>query len=120
MITEEQLFLFPKRNIEDSKRFRIPTGLSKKGLFGDGYCSWEELLHTEGLLPTDIVTGISWDDEESDEDSGVSLVLVVNRIREESDEEYLNRLKQHEDMKRNYEEREYRDYQRLKAKYETK
>jgi hypothetical protein len=118
MISEEQLFLFPKRNIEDSLRFRIPTGLTRKSMFGDGLCSWEELLKTEGPLPTDIVTGISWDEEEYESDSGVSFVVVVNRTREETDEEYLRRLQQNEEMKKHYEEREFRDYQRLKAKYE--
>jgi len=119
MINEEQLFLVPKKTIQDSLRFRIPTGLTRKGLFGDGLCSWEELLNVKGPLPTDIVTGISWDEEEYDEDSGISLVLVVLRSREETDEEYLKRLKNEEDLEKMREENEWNQYKRLKAKYEA-
>lgn len=120
MIAKEQLFLIPKQIVEDSIRFRIPTGLTRKNdNFGDGYCSWEELLKVKGPLPTDIVIGISWDDDESDEDGGDILVLIVNRSREETDEEYLKRLVEREEMKKNYEKREYHDYVRLKAKYEN-
>ena len=118
MITKQQLFLIPKRTVEDSLRFRIPTGLTPKNVFSDGLCTWEELLNTKGPFPTDIVQGISWDDEESDVDSGITLILVVNRNREETDEEYLKRLNDAEEMKKNYEKREYHDYLRLKAKYE--
>ena len=119
MITKEQLFAVPKQTVQDTLRFRIPTGLTpKNSLFGDGCCTWEELLNTKGLLPTDIVQGISWDDEESDVDSGTTLVLVVTRNREETDEEYLKRLSDQEQMMQNYEKREYHDYLRLKAKYE--
>lgn len=119
MIPEEQLFLVPKKLIEDSLRFRIPTGLTRKGIFGDGYCSWEELLNTKGPLPSDSVVGISWDEEEFEEDSGSCLVLVVNRRRFETDEEYSRRLKEDEDLQKLREENEFNQYKRLKAKYEA-
>jgi hypothetical protein len=119
MIPEEQLFLVPKQTKEDKLRFKIPTGLSKKSMFADGYCTWEELLNVKGPLPTDIIDGLSWDDEEYEENSGYTLILVVCRTREETDEEYLNRLKSEEDLEKMREENEWNQYKRLKAKYEA-
>ena len=115
MISEEQLFLKPKRFFEESLRFRIPITLIKKGIFGDNYCTWEELLKIEGPLPTDFIRGISWD-EELEEDIAV---LVVSRNREETDEEYLERLDSEAEFTKSAQDYEKREYQRLKAKYEN-
>jgi hypothetical protein len=120
MISEEQLFLVPKKIIKDALRFRIPTGLSGKGIISEGYCTWEELINTKGPLPTDVVAGMSWDDEEDSEDSGISLDVVVVRERLETDEEYLKRLDEEEEEKKIHEKNEFKIYNRLKQKYETK
>jgi len=121
MITKEQLLIRPKIIIEDSLRFKIPTGLSElqSELQDNYYCTWKELINAEGPLPTDIFSGISWDEDESDLDGNDVLVVVVKRKREETDEEYNARMEEIIEYRKSYEDGEKHDYERLKAKYMT-
>jgi len=120
MIIQEQLLIHPKRIIEDHLRFKIPTNLTPKSCWEENKCTWEELLNVKGPLPTDVVEGISWDDDTSDVDGAESiLILVVLRQREETDEEYLKRLDEIAAFEKSAEDYEKREYKRLKAKYEN-
>lgn len=114
MISKEQLLLFPKKIIEDQLAFTIPS----KKIYADGICTWEELLKTSDILPSDIVQGLNWREDQSDSEGNDIPVVVVLRQREETDEEYLKRLKEKEEFKKSIEEYELREYERLKLKYE--
>ena len=112
MISEEELFLFPKQTIIEQLAFFI------KGKNVDGFCTWEDLLKTEGLLPTDIVTGFSAREEESNDYEYIPCV-VVNREREETDEEYQRRLNFKKEWEQTTKEIEYKTFLLLKEKLEN-
>lgn len=121
MIPQADLVVRPKKMIEDSKVFTIPVSLRHQTLFGDELCTWKELISTSGVLPDDIVTGLRWDYEDESDDA--VLKLIVHRKREETDMEYLNRIKYEDDKKlaeeQLIEQRDRYEYERLKAKYES-
>jgi len=125
MIKKEQTILFPRKTKTDFLRIRIPAKDTYRYL--GGFCTWEELLKTEGIKLTDIVDGFSWDEEraglfsyDNTEETVDIPIIVVKRSREETDEEYLERMKQDAVLKKSKEEREKLEYLRLKAKFEEK
>jgi hypothetical protein len=124
MISKAFLAVRPKKMIEDTLRFSVPVSLRPQTLFGDELCTWQELIHTPGPVPTDIVVGLSWEQDFEDLDEQDVLKLIVTRKREETDEEYLTRITTEDaNKKRDEELEEQRDryeYERLKAKYNGK
>ncbi len=99
---------------------------------------WKDLIATEGLLPDDVVEDITWDvkkgeystwgqmdDEPARTYTHYSILVTVKRWREETDDEYLERMRKikvDEDKKvaeqKLTNEKEKLEYLRLKAKFE--
>lgn len=107
------------------KEFKFRIKYKKEPLY-EQPPTWEELINTEGILPTDVFCGWNHGEEEiqpmfslDDEPIKINYCdLIINRKVEETDEEYLERLKEIEKRKREKEDNEYLEYLRLKAKFE--
>jgi hypothetical protein len=120
MITKEQLLIHPKKIVDEELVFKIPVGLTNNSVFNKNLCAWEELINTQGPLPTDIVICINWMEDESDLEGNYIVAVVVSRKREETDKEYEYRLKCDEEQKQRAEESDQYEYERLKLKYGDK
>jgi len=93
--------------------------------------TWGHLLNaSNSLSPNDVIVNIGWNEEkvsasgfgsyepEDGESYQQVLNLTVRRVREETDEEYVERLKREESEKKRKEINEYQTYLRLRGKYE--
>jgi len=95
------------------------------------YGTWENLLKTKDILPTDeIIKFVSirkvtpdiWGFGNMDMDESPEYIyapgIMVKRRRIETDDEYVSRLKIGQTQKDRSEERDHLEYLRLKAKFE--
>ena len=92
------------------------------------FCTWEELINTERLKPTDIIIDFFYKEEkengfasmktEDELETYYTPSVTVIRKRPENDEEYSQRMQLEASAKKQQEEKERLDYLRLKAKFE--
>lgn len=91
--------------------------------------TWKEVNSIAYLLKDeDIVCRFKWierdvkkfwgDQDDHDGETEYALFMVVQRTREETDEEYVERLKREQVIKDDNEKREFETYLKLKGKYE--
>lgn len=91
---------------------------------------WKDLIAVKGLEPGDIIEDIRRERETRErggwgfqEDESISytahnIAVVVKRWRDETDEEYLARMRRETTAKKIIDEREKLEFLRLKAKFE--
>ena len=92
------------------------------------FCTWEELISINGILPTDIVHEISYIEHDETLPFGMEPIdeevtyytpsVIIIRPRPETDDEYLGRMKTEGAWEKTKEANERLEYLRLKAKYE--
>jgi len=94
------------------------------------FCTWGELIKTEGLLPRDIIHDMHWDEtvaegpgwgmEDPDDypKTFYAPSISIIRPRPENDKEFEQRMKLKAQFDKDKEEKERLEYLRLKAKYE--
>lgn len=89
--------------------------------------TWDEFIKTEGILPTDEITAMGWKKtsgmggwgmDPDHEWKRAQFEITIARVRQETDEEYLKRMKEKAEKEKRIEERERLEYLRLKAKYD--
>lgn len=89
--------------------------------------TWGDFLNSIALLPTDKIVQFKWKEDtyippfsmDDQEITNYTFCVVVSRTREETDEEYFNRLKKEEQQKAEFEKKERLEYLRLKAKFDV-
>jgi hypothetical protein len=111
--------------VDEKLKFQIKFGETYKPL---EFCTWGELIKVEGILPTDIIHDLHYEETEASgfgrmniEDLGEKIyipMVTVIRPRLENDEEYFARMKEQANREKEIETRERNEYLRLKAKYE--
>ena len=111
----------PRKKITEIVRATIPGSHERKPTFND-------ICRTNTVFATDIIVGIEnirgWDEPgfgamDNDPVYYNYWVLVIEKTREENDDEYSKRMESLESWKKKTDEREWNDYLRLKAKFET-
>jgi len=120
--------MIPRETVNEKLIFNIKPSKDYKSY---PFCTWEELINTEGLLPTDIIHNFHWDETlqetpgfgsmEPDDDYPKTYYapsVTIVRPRPETDTEYEKRMKHQEQIKKETEEKERLEYLRLKAKFE--
>jgi hypothetical protein len=90
--------------------------------------TWDELMKTEGVLPTDTVWHFYYKEEKESGMFSMKMedelrnvyrpMMEVVRRRPETDDEYLERKAKFQNLKNQTEEKERLEYLRLKAKFE--
>jgi hypothetical protein len=114
-----------RRIVNEKLNFQIKFGETYKP---SHFCTWGELIKTEGVLPTDFLDDLRYEEtlesvfgNMSCEDERKTLYIptvTVIRPRLENDDEYFKRMKEEADRDKQNEIREKNEYLRLKAKYE--
>jgi hypothetical protein len=109
-----------KKVIAETIKLPIPVAMTEEW---EVDIKWEELIAIKDVLPNDVFLGHTWEYKEvagfgSEAKTYRVPFLVIRRQREETDDEYLLRLKGVEKILRQENEKEYLEYLRLKAKYE--
>lgn len=104
---------------------QVPLGIKERKTYRAGI-TWQDLIDTKGLLPTDEIHDIDYVTEKGggfgcmDDDPPEYKVphILVSRRRIENDEEYEKRLKRIKDDKERQDKLDKDTYIKLKAKFE--
>jgi hypothetical protein len=93
--------------------------------------TWKQLISTKGILDNDRIENIDYKEtkrpelfhgtfDEEDENTYFQPMIIVQRHRLETDEEYTTRVKRDTVHTEQEDKKEYDQYIRLKAKFESK
>ena len=113
-----------KRAIVDEK---LTFGIRKPEKYKrTPFCTWKELIATEGLLPDDQIYEFTWIAKEQrwgfeEDDDPVKYYtpsIIIVRPRPENDDEFEKRMRLKAQFDKDKEEKEKLEYLRLKAKFE--